>query len=363
MSHEIRTPMNAVVGLANILIQSSPLTPKQREYLATLQMSADALLNLINDLLDISKIESGNVELERVPFSLLNVVEDAIQLAQVRAREKGLRILLELGDAKLKRRHHLGDPTRLRQVLLNLCSNAIKFTEKGQVVLSLNFRSMDKGFDELMIAVRDTGIGIPPNKFDSIFDKFVQADSSITRKYGGTGLGLAITKTLTELMGGKIKVESSLGEGSTFTITLPLMLAVSEEEEEAMELNAPRPRVLLVEDHAPNVLVAQTFLEEFGYEVEVVSDGLAAVDRVKSERFATVLMDVQMPRMNGYDATRLIREEERVSGRRRQTIIGMTAHALIGDRERCIQAGMDDYITKPFRPEDLQQKLGVAAAS
>jgi CheY-like chemotaxis protein len=141
------------------------------------------------------------------------------------------------------------------------------------------------------------------------------------------------------------------------------MLAVSEEEEEAMELNAPRPRVLLVEDHAPNVLVAQTFLEEFGYEVEVVSDGLAAVDRVKSERFATVLMDVQMPRMNGYDATRLIREEERVSGRRRQTIIGMTAHALIGDRERCIQAGMDDYITKPFRPEDLQQKLGVAAAS
>lgn len=366
MSHEIRTPMNAVIGLSNILALSEPLTDRQREFIKTLQTSADSLLNLINDLLDISKIEASTVELEHVPFSVTQLVDEVVSMMQLRAQEKNLSFSANQLCACVEKRVFLGDPARVRQILLNLCSNALKFTEAGGVHIDILCEpSDDAGKEIVKLAVRDTGIGIAAEKLDTIFQKFVQADSSINRRYGGTGLGLAITRTLASIMGGTIDVESREGEGSVFTVVLPLDVAPAEElpvstimpfavaEKSIHE----RLRVLLVEDHAPNVLVARTFLENFGYDVEVATNGIQACDLVKAHRYAVVLMDVQMHGMNGFEATHHIREHAKEHGIPHVPIIGMTAHALIGDRERCLAAGMDDYITKPFNPEELKFKL------
>jgi len=362
MSHEIRTPMNAVVGLAHILDLSEPLTPKQREFIKTLKMSADSLLSLINDLLDIAKVEAGTVELEHVPFSVVKVAEEAVRIMKVRAQEKQLALTLNLRCACIETRHFYGDPARVRQILLNLCGNAIKFTEKGEVHLDLLCEPMADGRELVKIAVHDTGIGIPPDKMGTIFDKFVQADSSINRKYGGTGLGLAICKTLAEVMGGSITVDSILRRGSVFTLTLPLK--VTQPAVEAIEQREPKeqahdnkPRVLLVEDYPANVMVATTFLEEFGYTVDVASNGAEACEAAKRGEYVAALMDVQMHGMNGFEATAAIRSYEKEHGRARLPIIGMTAHALAGDRERCLASGMDDYIAKPFNPDELEQKL------
>lgn len=370
MSHEIRTPMNAVVGLATILSMTEPLSDKQREFISTLRMSADALLNLINDLLDISKIESSKVELEQVPFCLAKMADEAARMSRIRAEEKGLTLTIEQ-DANIRHQVFLGDSARLRQVLLNLCTNAIKFTDKGSVTIRLRGEKLEANRATVVLEVTDTGIGIAPEKLDRVFQKFEQADSSISRKYGGTGLGLAISRMLVELMGGRISVRSKLGEGSTFSVMLPMAFAPSEqatpsttaEDTTTADREAGRkPRVLLVEDHAPNVLVARAFLENFGYDIEVVSNGEDAVRRAADAQYAAVLMDVQMHGMNGYEATQAIREAEAKDGRPRQPIMGMTAHALLGDRERCIAAGMDDYITKPFVPDDLREKLATLAA-
>ncbi len=371
MSHEIRTPMNAIIGLSNLLSTSQPLTPRQLEFIKTLQMSADTLLDLINDLLDISKIESSNLELEHVSFSVVGVVDEAVRMLGVRASEKNLKFTVKQECACIEKRTFLGDPARLRQILLNLCSNALKFTEKGGVEIGVYCeQGPGKKHETVKLSVRDTGIGIPPEKIVSIFEKFVQADSSITRRYGGTGLGLAITKQLAEAMGGTIEVASEPGKGSTFTVTLPLEIAAGEGsagESANVTVNAltapPRMRLLLVEDHPPNILVARTFLEDFGYEVDVVGNGNDAIERVKQGGYAAVLMDVQMPGMNGFEATQRIRMWERQGGAARMPIIGMTAHALVGDREKCIEAGMDDYITKPFHPEELEHKLAARRRS
>ena len=218
MSHEIRTPMNAVVGLSNILAKSSPLTPKQTDFIKTLQLSANSLLGLINDLLDIAKIEAHSVELEHVPFSVVKIVQETVSMMNVRALEKGLTFNVQQDYACIEKRVVLGDPTRLRQILLNLCSNAIKFTENGGISIQISCAPVPNEPKELVkIAVTDSGIGIPSDKIGDIFQKFTQADSSMNRKYGGTGLGLAITKTLTEIMGGTIELESEMGVGSTFT--------------------------------------------------------------------------------------------------------------------------------------------------
>lgn len=358
MSHEIRTPMNAVIGLANILAMSQPLTDKQKEFIHTLQLSADALLALINDLLDISRIEARTVELENIPFSVTQILQEIISMMSVRTREKG--IAFELDDGQIGDRAYMGDPKRFRQIILNLSSNAVKFTEKGAIQITVRAEN-----DGLEIAVKDTGIGIPPDKLETIFEKFVQADSSINRKYGGTGLGLAITKTLTEIMGGDVYVESTPGKGSTFTVRLPLKpvdghaLQQGRAIPESHERPARKgPCILIVEDYSPNVMVASGFLEEFGYSFDVASNGVEAIEKINARNYAAVLMDVQMHGMNGLETTRLIREQERQADSTvRLPIIGMTAHVLSGDRERCLGVGMDDYLSKPFNPDELKSKL------
>ncbi len=364
MSHEIRTPMNAVIGLANLLAISQPLSERQKEFIRTLQLSADTLLSLINDLLDIAKIEARTVELENIPFNLTQLTQEIISMMSVKAREKGL--YFTASAECVENRVFLGDPARLRQIIMNLCSNAVKFTHEGGVNLKIHDGPWPEkaGKEKICIIVEDTGIGIPENKLDTIFEKFMQADNSINRKYGGTGLGLAITRTLVETMDGSIEVESEEGKGTTFTVCLPLEAADAEKPAEPAEAMAQAQegsqglqRILLVEDYAPNVLVAGTFLEQFGFSYDVASNGIEAVERVRSGSYAAVLMDVQMHGMNGLEATQLIRENEAATGRSRIPIIGMTAHALSGDRERCLASGMDDYIAKPFNPDELQGKL------
>jgi signal transduction histidine kinase/ActR/RegA family two-component response regulator len=365
MSHEIRTPMNAIMGLSQILNMSSPLTNKQKEYIKTLQMSADSLLSLINDLLDISKIEARTVELEKIPFNLAQLIDEIVEISSIQAHEKNVKFIMA---GNLEREMvFIGDPTRLRQIFLNLCSNAVKFTERGDVTLTVNRQPIDKkNMCWMTLEVKDTGIGIAPEKLETIFEKFVQADSSITRKYGGTGLGLAITKTLVEIMGGTIEVESVTGQGSVFRVSLPLKVSKTNIPANDMNLDraqtntAPKRdlgRILLVEDYDPNVLVAGAFLEEFGYSYDVASDGVQALERFKDATYVAVLMDVQMPKMNGFEATKTIRTIELQNRKAPLPIIGMTAHALAGDRERCLEAGMDDYICKPFNADELKCKL------
>lgn len=360
MSHEIRTPMNAIIGLSTILARSQPLTEKQREFVHTLQSSADSLLGLIDDLLDISKIEAGAIEFEKRPCSLADITEEVARILAVKAEEKGLEFRCD--TAAVRGRIHIGDTTRLRQIMLNLCSNAIKFTERGSVRITLKATPSQQPSEELVaIEVADTGIGVETDKLSAIFDKFVQADSTISRKYGGTGLGLAITKSLVEAMGGNVAVESQANRGSVFTVTIPLLRENAAPPAEAAPVAKDQPlheaHVLLVEDHPPNILVATTILEQFNYTYEVVSNGQDALQKVKQGGFDIVLMDVQMPGISGLETTRLIREYEARERRRPISIIGMTAHALSGDRERCIEAGMDDYISKPFDPAYLRQKL------
>lgn len=370
MSHEIRTPMNAIIGLTNLLSSSQPLTVKQTSFIQTLQTSADSLLMLINDLLDISKIEARTIELEHIPFRLDQILKEILSMLAVRAKEKGLYIYLE--DHAIQHQIFIGDPSRLRQIILNLCTNALKFTEQGEINIKIQCIPTETlALKKVCIYVEDTGIGIAPDKLDSIFEKFVQGNSSINRKYGGTGLGLAITKTLAETMGGTITVESTLGKGSTFELCIPLALSDRKDiagdpeiacdwhqtDEQPIPQDKPQHAILLVEDYAPNVMVAGAFLEEFGYTYEVASNGEEAIDRVKGGQYLAVLMDIQMAKMDGLEATRQIRNYEQHAGRPRIPIIGMTAHALSGDRERCLNAGMDDYLSKPFRPDELWQKI------
>lgn len=374
MSHEIRTPMNVVIGLSNILSNSSPLTDKQKEFIKTLQLSAESLLSIINDLLDISKIETENYELEIIPFNMATLVEEIVALMSVKAEEKGLKF--ETDMAGVLDREFMGDPTRIRQVLINLCSNSIKFTESGTVTLRVqNFHNSSTGAGDIYLSVHDTGIGISEDKQATIFEKFSQADSSINRKYGGTGLGLAITKNLVEMMGGKISVESKLDSGSVFTVYLPLSMATSDlarsnfveaepfYQEGGQHSAENNNRVLLVEDYQPNALVAGLYLEQFGFMHDVAENGTKALQKMKERDYHAILMDVQMHGLDGYQTTREIRKFEKETHKQRVRIIGMTAHALPGDREKCLEAGMDDYLTKPFKPEDLREKLSTVRVS
>ncbi len=366
MSHEIRTPMNAIIGLSRILSTSSPLTERQREMVRTLQISADSLLELINDLLDISKIESRTLELETIPFDMKRLLQEVISITSVKALERGISFALE--DSNALNRIYVGDPTRIRQIILNLCSNAVKFTEKGGVHITVSSEpAAQPDYEKICIAVRDSGIGIAPDKIETIFHKFVQADSTVSRKYGGTGLGLAITKMLTEAMDGTISVTSEVGKGSVFTVCFDLQLA----DALATDPNAPAsqtaqtrnlPRVLLVEDYEANILVASHFLDYLGYAHDVARSGVEAFEMFKAGRYAAILMDVQMPELNGFDATQLIRKYEATHQLKKTPIIGMTAHALAGDKERCLASGMDDYIPKPVSEDELKGKLKFAGA-
>ncbi len=365
MSHEIRTPMNAIIGLSNILAIAKDLPPKLSEYVQTLRMSADSLLSLINDLLDVAKIEARTIELESIPFNLTALVHEVISMMAVRLKEKNLAFSM---DAEcVENRVFLGDPTRLRQIILNLCSNAVKFTNNGSVHVGITCQNENVDCDKVCIAVKDTGIGIPDDKTASIFEKFVQADTSINRKYGGTGLGLAITKTLVDIMGGTIHVESTLGKGSVFTACIPLQRATDnfellenkKKQTRKKQISRPgqKPCILIVDDYPPNVLVAAAFLEQFDCEHDVALDGNEALKKVQHNFYDAVMMDVQMHGLNGFDTTRLIRKHESETGKKPLLVIGVTAHALAGDRERCLAAGMDDYLSKPFQPDDLMEKL------
>jgi signal transduction histidine kinase/ActR/RegA family two-component response regulator len=365
MSHEIRTPMNAVMGLAHILALSSPLTVKQKECIQTLKMSADSLLALINDLLDIAKIESQSIELELIPFAVPELIAEVVRIIDVSAKAKGLLIESTVGWQGIDERLFIGDPARLRQILLNICSNAVKFTEKGKVTIAVSSEpATEKDVQNLIFKISDTGIGIPENMIETVFTKFVQADSSISRKYGGTGLGLAITKELVEFMGGTITVVSEVGQGSQFSISIPLshtarsVAKVNPDSAMSQAVNTYDSRVLLVEDNAANALVATTFLDQFGYAYDVAPNAAAALACLEDgKKYSAILMDVQMPGMDGYEATQQIRiREEKMHGPR-TPIIGMTANAMSGDRERCLGMGMDDYIAKPFDPLKLAEKL------
>jgi PAS domain S-box-containing protein len=358
MSHEIRTPMNAVIGITHLLLMNNPL-PDQVKNLDLLKFSGENLLHLLNDILDFSKIEAGKVHFEEVDFSIKNLLSGIKHSLGIRAEEKGIQLNM-LTDPELPAMLK-GDPTRLSQVLNNLLGNAIKFTEKGHVSLSLDV--LENNPDEILLefTVSDTGIGIPAEKLQHIFDSFSQASTDTTRKYGGTGLGLAITKKLLELQGSQIQVESEAGKGSKFFFRLPFgpsMAKPAGNRYPQADLNTNQGlnahRILLVEDNPVNTVVAAHFLESWGVEVEVAENGARACELVQAQTFALVLMDLQMPVMDGYQATKRIRE---TYDKKELPIIALTADAMQGVQEQIHAAGMNDYISKPFSPDELYKKI------
>lgn len=357
MSHEIRTPMNAVIGLARLL-GGTPLNDKQRTMVTTLETNADILLKLVNDLLDLSRIEAGQIEFEQRAFAFHEIAKELRAVFETQTQAKGLSLVIDdaIGPQIL-----LGDITRIQQILMNLIGNALKFTAQGEIRLTAAPLRLTPTDALLAISVQDTGVGIAPEKLATIFEKFVQADKSIARRFGGSGLGLAICKLLANHMGGDITVKSEPEQGSTFTLILPLALA--QQPAPAPEATAPADEgagmVLVVEDYPANVMVTSMMLENMGFAVDVAASGDAALDKMhnRASPYVAILMDLQMEGMDGFEATRLIRAIEHERGWRQQ-IIGVTAHALAGDRTACFDAGMDDYMSKPVSPDLLAEKLG-----
>jgi CheY-like chemotaxis protein/HPt (histidine-containing phosphotransfer) domain-containing protein len=355
ISHELRTPMNGLLGMLDLVLDS-PVGGEQREQVEIAQRCAYSLLDLLNDILDLSKIEAGRMILEQVPFDLRSVAEDCVRAQGAKAQQKGIELRYEYaGDVT----NVTGDPLRLRQIVANLLSNAIKFTEKGWVNVRQSVSPDADGKLTMVLDVADTGSGIPAEKVPLIFEKFTQADSSISRKYGGTGLGLAISKRLVELQGGQIRVESRVGRGSTFTVEIPFekapAAAPTVEPQHEPRLSVPaaqQARLLLVEDNAVNQRVVLAMLRKKNYAIDVANNGQEALEKLEraTEPYNLILMDVQMPVLDGLETTKAIRRNNDWDN---LPIVAMTAHAMIGDRERCLQAGMNAYISKPVQQAGL----------
>ncbi|HEY6393476.1 MAG TPA: response regulator [Bryobacteraceae bacterium] len=357
VSHELRTPMNGVIGMLDMAL-ANHLAEDQAEDLQTAQRCAYSLLALLNDILDLSKIEAGKMTLEKIPFDLRATFDDCIKAQQPKALENGVALNFEVSPEVPEQ--IVGDPLRISQILSNLVSNAVKFTEHGSTLVRVDSQCSESGEFFLQITVRDTGTGIPADKLPFIFDEFMQADGSVSRRYGGTGLGLAITRRLVEIQGGRIRAESELDRGTTFYVTLPYELAVGEAGQIRDALTLPEPRltglanlarILIVEDNQVNQKVVTAVLRKRGYTIELANDGMEALSKLEKQgSFDLVLMDVQMPVLDGLEATRRIRQEKRW---RDLPIVAMTAHAMNGDRERCLDAGMNGYISKPVHPSHL----------
>ncbi len=362
MSHEIRTPMNGVIGMAELLLDT-PLTTAQQDYVETIKSSANELLNIINEILDFSKVEAGKLTLAAIDFDLNRLISEIEKVVTISAKKKGLTLVIKNNSNTAV--YFKGDPGRIRQVLTNLLDNAIKFTNHGEVTLQISIKPKTKTHSQLRFLVTDTGIGIPKKESHKLFKSFSQADSSITQRSSGTGLGLSICKRLVTLMGGKIGVKSHAGKGSRFWFTLDLERTQKPKSQESQKINAEsllslknqNIRILVAEDNPTNQKVVLKMLESLGCHASSVSTGHEVLDALKHASFDLLFMDCRMPDMDGYETTKIIRNSAAFSSYRNTPIIALTASAIKGDMERCLAAGMDDYVTKPIDKNALARKI------